>query len=247
MRRSKSMSPKVEGLESLVFLSVTLPGATAGASVADRGEPIPSPNGPAGVDISAQSGPAEQGEVQLTSAPSNRPISPQANRPINRLTNPPANRLTNPPINRLANPPTARSGLDLANLDLSSTMRGNYRLQIAPDGSSGSFQIQGVGQVRGLGPARISSSYLADANSAPETMTLTINSRRGNLTLQVGRQPGDTDPDEMTARLRYQVVDATGSLAGAAGTGIVDMNLRPQLRTMGATGQSTLTIRPDLA
>ena len=204
------MSPKVEGLESLVFLSATLP------------------TGPAIAEVSAQSGPTQTPTARPLAAQAARPLAAQAARP-------------------LAAQAAARPGINLENLDLSSTIRGNYKLQLAPDGSSGSFQLQGVGSIRGLGPARLSSSYVADQTSAPETLTVTLSTRRGNLSLEVGRAPGDVDPDRSTARLRYQVVEATGALAGASGSGILDMNLRPQMRTLGTSGQLTITLRPDLA
>jgi hypothetical protein len=291
MRRSKSMSPKVEGLESLVFLSAVVPMGTPDAEVTiTPDEPLPSPDGPAHVHESAESGlapprddrpvvvidpsdfgnghdgemyttvvnPGVDGDVQLISMPPDtQPISAPAPGPgVRPISAPgPEARLIaqqGPGVRPIAGPqgPAARPiggpAVDLANLDLSSTMRGNYRLQLAPDGSSGSFTIQGIGQVAGLGPARVATNYAADATSAPETMSMSVMTRRGTLTLDIGRHPGDVDPDASTARLRYHVVDATGTLAGARGAGVVDMTLRPQMRTLGTTGQVNLTIRPDL-
>ena len=185
MRRSKSMTPKVEGLESLVFLSVAANPAAAAARAA----------------LAQQQRAAE----------------------------------------------VARPTAEVANPDLSGSARGNYRLQLAADGSSGSFQIQGIGQVRGLGPTRVASNYSADQSSAPETMSMTLTNRRGSLTLQVGRAPGDVDPNESTARLRYQVVSGTGPYARSTGSGVLDLTLRPQSRTFGASGQMSLTLRPDAA
>jgi hypothetical protein len=141
----------------------------------------------------------------------------------------------------------ASSGQDLTSPDLSGSARGNYRLELAADGSSGSFEIQGIGSVRGLGPARISAIYAASQSNSPDTMSVSLATRRGTLTLRVARAPGDVDPDASTARLRYQVVSGTGSLAQATGTGILDLTLRPQARTLGTTGQMNLTLRPDSA
>jgi hypothetical protein len=266
------MSPKVEGLESLVFLSVTLPTSTAADVSAQSGLvtttaiEAPPQTVTGSVDPAAQSGmvtttqappqtvtgtnnpAAQSGQAwTLQGRPgvgnSARPVAPQVARPMAPGEGGPIARPFAAPNAR----PFAGPAIDLENLDLSSTMRGNYRLQIAPDGSSGSFQMQGIGQVRGLGPARINADYVANASSSPENLTLTVATRRGTMTLQAGRAPGDVDPDASTARLRYQVVDATGALSGAEGSGVMDMNLRPQLRTMGASGQMTLTFRADTA
>lgn len=254
MRRSKSMSPKVEGLESLVFLSVAVPVAAAEVDTAARSsQAVTTDELP--IITTGTNDPAEQGgEVVPISAPARpapgqaaRPLPPEVVRPISAnageaLAGPMARQFAGPTARTIADP-----SLDLANLDLSSTARGNYRLQLAPDGSSGSFQLQGIGQVLGLGPTRISADYAADQSSAPETFIMTLNTRRGNLMLEVGRAPGDVDPDMSTARLRYQVVNATGALAGANDSGILDMTLRPQMRTLGATGQMTLTLRSQRA
>lgn len=288
MRRSKSMSPKVEGLDSLVFLSVALPTAPVGDVSAQSG-PVttttieaPPETVTGSVDPAAQSGLATtiQTPPQTVAGTNNpaaqsgqattlqgrpgvgntaRPVAPQFARPIasgesgpiaRSFTAPNARPFAAPNARPFAAPnarPLAGPAIDLENLDLSSTMRGNYRIQIAPDGSSGSFQLQGIGQVRGIGPARINADYVANASSSPENLTLTVTTRRGTMTLQAGRAPGDADPDASTARLRYQVVDATGALAGAQGSGVVDMTLRPQVRTMGASGQMTMAFRPDTA
>lgn len=184
MRRSKSVRPQVEGLESLVFLS-----GFANPAVAER--------------IAAARQAAALG--------------------------------------------AARPGADLTSPDLSGSARGNYRLELAADGSSGTFQIQGIGQIRGLGPARVSAIYAASQSNSPDTMAVTLTSRHGSLTLQVARSPGTPDPDASTARFRYQVVSGTGPLSQAAGTGILDMTLRPQARTLGTTGQMSLAISPDAA
>ncbi|WP_152052613.1 hypothetical protein [Tautonia marina] len=280
MRRSKSMSPKVEGLESLVFLSVTLPTSTVADVSAQSGlvttttTEAPPETVTGSVDPAAQSGlvTTAQTPPQTVTGTNNpaaqsgqawtlqgrpgvgntaRPVAPQFARPIaSGESGPIARPFAAPNARPFAAPnarPNAGPAIDLENLDLSSTMRGNYRLQIAPDGSSGSFQLQGIGQVRGIGPARINADYVANASSSPENLTLTVTTRRGTMTLQAGRAPGDADPDASTARLRYQVVDATGALAGAQGSGVVDMTLRPQMRTMGASGQMTMAFRPDVA
>ncbi|RUL83889.1 hypothetical protein [Tautonia sociabilis] len=186
MRRSKSMRPQVEGLESLVFLSTGMD-----PSVADR-------------------------------------IAALRQRAAERMA-------------------PASATMKETHPDLSGTMRGNYTLLLASDGSSGTFQLQGIGSIRGLGPARISASYAADQSSAPETMAMTLTGRRGALNLVVGRAEGDTDPDSSTARLRYQVVSGTGAYEEAQGSGVLDMTLKPRLRTMGATGQLSITLRPEAA
>lgn len=184
MRRSKSMRPTVEGLESLVFLSVA-----ANPAMAAREALI-----------------ARQQAAMV-----------------------------------------AKPTMDVSNPDLSGTMRGNYRLVVSTDGSSGTFSLQGVGPVRGLGPARINATYEATESSAPEVIMMTLASRKGSMTLQVGRAPGDVDPDDSTARLRYQVVSGTGAYTQSTGTGVIDMTLRPQLRSLGVTGQLSVTLRPETA
>ncbi|WP_169978006.1 hypothetical protein [Tautonia rosea] len=280
MRRSKSMSPKVEGLDSLVFLSVALPTVPVADVSAQSGmvtttsteappEVVTGTNDPAAQSgmvtttevppqtVTGTNNPAAQsGQVwtqQGRPAVGNtaRPVAPQFARPIAAgESGPIARPFAAPTARPFATPtarPTAGPAINLENLDLSSTMRGNYRLEIAPDGSSGSFRLQGIGQVRGLGPARINADYVANASSAAETLTYTITTRRGTMTLEASRVPGLADPDASTARLRYEVVDATGALAGAQGSGVVDMTLRPQMRTMGASGQMTLALRPDVA
>ena len=178
MRRSKSLSPSVEGLESLTFLSaVGGGGPTLAALFQQRQEAnnAPKPSGP---------------------------------------------------------------------IDLSGSLRGRYALAIAADGNSGAMEFQGTGAVRGLGPVRLSGTYMASTASAPETMDLTLEGRRGGVTLRIGRVAGDVDPSPSTARLRYQVVAGTGSYAASNGAGILDLTVRPQVRSLGAAGQIGLALHP---